>query len=88
MALQAVMVLSDLTHWILHEICSSDGPWADTYFCVLIELRATTNWLFLLVILPYKSMCAPTMEWLNIQCSSKNSYPDGMKLGNIILKSI
>jgi hypothetical protein len=62
MALQAVMVLSDLTHWILHEICSSDGPWADTYFYVLIELRATTNWLFSLDILPYKSMCAPTMQ--------------------------
>ena len=89
MALQAAMVLSDLTHWILHKISSSDGPWADTYlFYVLIELRATTHLLFLLLILPYKSMCAPTMEWLNIQCSSKNSYPDGMKLGNIILKSI
>ncbi len=34
------MVLSDLTHWILHEISSSDGPWANTYFYVLIELQA------------------------------------------------
>jgi hypothetical protein len=32
------MVLSDLTHWILQKICSSDGPWTDTYFYVLIEL--------------------------------------------------
>jgi hypothetical protein len=43
MALQAVMVLSDLTHWILLEICSSDGPWADTYFYVLIELSMSHN---------------------------------------------
>ena len=86
MALQAAMVLSDLTHWILHEISSSDGPWANTYFYVLIELRATTNWLFSLDTLPYKSMCTPTMQ--KIHGSSKNSCPDGMKLGNIILKSI
>jgi len=38
MAPMAVMVFSDLTHWILHKICSSDGPWAGTYFYVLIEL--------------------------------------------------
>ena len=50
MAPMAAMVLSDLTHWILHEICSSDGPWAGTYFYVLIEPWATTHWLFSLVI--------------------------------------
>ena len=43
MAHTAAMVLRDLTHWILHEICSSDGPWADTYFYVLIELSMSHN---------------------------------------------
>ena len=63
MALQAVMVLSDFTHWILLQICSSDGPQADTWIHVLPELPATTNGLFSLVILANnvnKLECAQT----------------------------
>ena len=39
----AVMILSDITHWILDKICSSDGHWADSYVDVFIELEATTD---------------------------------------------
>ena len=47
----AAMVLRDLTHWILHKICSSAGPWADTYFDVFIECAGFENGRFSLVIL-------------------------------------
>jgi hypothetical protein len=60
MALQAVMVLSDLTHWIPHKCFSSDGPQANTWIHVLTELTATTKGLFSLVILANKLKCART----------------------------
>ena len=57
------MVLRDITHWILHKICSSVGPWADTYFDVFTEFEVIEKVQFLLVILANKLKCAQHLKW-------------------------